>query len=141
MKIQPNTAWLVRVISLALIIGLCATTASMHGQSSNEPTSLDSGMFLYHACQLRLKVIDDPNSVLTPVEATHALMCQSYIQGFVDGMLSSSHEFCIKPVTQEDATREYVSFMTKYPVFLKQDKMMSVALALHPLYKCDSKKR
>ena len=129
-----------RLIWTVFIVS-CTTTASMLGQSKNDRTSLDSGAFLYNACQLRLKVIDNPNSALTPIEATHALMCQSYIQGFVDGMLSSSHEFCIKPVTQENATREYVSFMTKYPLFLKEDKIMSVALALHPLYKCGSNKR
>jgi hypothetical protein len=113
----------------------------MLGQAKNDQTSLDSGAFLYNACELRLKVIDDPNSSITPIDATHALMCQSYIQGFIDGMLSSSHEFCIKPITQERATREYVIFMTKYPLFLKEDKLTGLALALHPLYKCVAKKR
>jgi hypothetical protein len=67
-------------------------------------------------------------------------MCQSYLQGFIDGMLSSSHDFCIKPITQEEVIRKYVSYMTENPVLLKEDKMMSVALAVQTLYKCGSKK-
>lgn len=99
-------------------------------------TRTDSGAFLYQACQVRLKVIDAPHFKPTPREAAHALMCDSYIQGFTDGMIGSSHEFCIVPVTREQAIRKYVSFMTETPYFLKEDKLTGVALVLHPLYRC-----
>jgi hypothetical protein len=126
--------------SLLIVISLLAT-ASVQGQGKQKEMKIDSGAFLYDACQIRLKVIDNASFVPTPLDATHALMCQSYVQGFTDGMLASSHDFCIKPVTQEQAIRKYVAFMTENPIFLKEDKMMSLALVLHPLYSCTHDKQ
>ena len=96
----------------------------------------DSGAFLFQSCQVRLKAIDDPQFKPTSREAADALMCDSYIQGFTDGMIGSSHEFCVLPVTREQAIRKYISFMTENPSFLKEDKLTGVALVLHPLYRC-----
>ena len=97
----------------------------------------DSGAFLYQACQVRLKLIDDPHFRASPREATDALMCDSYIQGFTDGMFSSSQEFCTRAVTREQAIRKYVSFMTETPLFLKEDKLIGVSLVLRSLYRCE----
>ena len=100
---------------------------------------VNSGIFLYQACQVRLKVVNDIHFTPAPREAAHALMCDSYIQGFSDGMIASSHEFCALAVTREEAIRKYVSFMTENPLFMKEDKLMGVALVLQPLYRCPAK--
>ena len=68
-------------------------------------------------------------------------MCDSYLQGFTDGMISSSHEFCALPVTREQAIRKYVSFLTENQYLLQEDKLMGVALVLQPLYQCLKNKR
>ena len=114
-------------------LGLLALSFSALGQERKP--SIDNGTFLYAACQLRVKYMNDPNAKLDQLEVTHALMCDSYVNGFIDGALASGG-YCLQKVTREDAIRKYVAFMTERPLFLKEDKMISLALVLQPLFKC-----
>jgi hypothetical protein len=126
--------WCFALLSAFVLLGATVTLAAQ----VPEPR-IDSGAFLYKACQIRLKVIDNPNFSLAPREASSALMCDSYIQGFTDGMVSASHDFCPLPVTREQAIRKYVLFVAENS-FLKVDKLIAVALVLQDLYRCPQSK-
>jgi hypothetical protein len=119
-----------------LVIALIFFGSQLAALAQVTEARTNSGAFLYHSCQLRLKAIDDPHFKPTPHEIADALMCDSYIQGFTDGMISNSHEFCALPVTREQAIRKYISFMTENSYFLKEDKLAGVAMVLRPLYRC-----
>jgi hypothetical protein len=121
------------MLRLALGLGLLACSFSAVGQELKP--SINSGAFLYEACQLRVKYMNDPNAKLDQREVSRALMCDQYVNGFIDGAIASGG-YCLQKVTREDAIRKYVAFMTEYPLFLKEDKMMSMALVLQPLFKC-----
>ncbi len=127
-----RTAFVVALV----FIGSKATVGAQVTQART-----DSGAFLYQACQVRLRAIDDSHFKPTPREAADALMCDSYLQGFTDGMIGSSHEFCALPVTREQAIRKYILFMTENQYFLKEDKLAGVALVLQTLYRCPQTKR
>lgn len=122
-------------ISVSLI-----TLPFVAAQTQATAPKTDSGRFLYQSCQLRLKVLDDPSFKATPREAAHALMCDSYVQGFTDGMISSSHEYCPVAVTREQAIRKYAAFMTENPLFLNEDKLEGLALVLRQIYRCPQNK-
>jgi hypothetical protein len=72
--------------------------------------------------------------------ASRALMCDSCFEGFMDGAISSSG-YCLQKVSREDAIRKYVAFMTENSFFLKEDKLMSMALVLAPVFKCPANAR
>ena len=120
---------------LRRILGLGLLACSFSAVGQEPKLSIDSGAFLYEACQLRVKYMNDPNAKLDQREVTRALMCDSYVNGFIDGGLASGG-YCLQKVTREDAIRKYVAFMTEQPLFLKEDKMMSMALVLRSLFKC-----
>ena len=124
------------MLRYALAIALMLFGSRFTAIAQVEGARSDSGAFLFQSCQLRLKALDDAHFKPTPREAADALMCDSYIQGFTDGMIGSSHEFCALPVTREQAIRKYISFMNENPIFLKEDKLTGLAMVLHPLYRC-----
>ena len=123
----------------ALLVALLFFVLTFAVDGHATQSGADSGAFLYQACQVRLKTIDEPQFKPTSREAGYALMCDSYVQGFTDGMIGSSHEFCAQTVTREQTIRKYVAFMTENPLFLKEDKLMAVALVLQPIYRCSKR--
>lgn len=124
------------MLRYSLVLALMFFVAKIAAVAQVTKTRTDSGTFLYQSCQVRLKAIDDLRFKPSPREAADALMCDSYIQGFIDGMIGSSHEFCALPITREQALRKYISFMKENPYFLREDKFIGLAMVLHSLYRC-----
>lgn len=106
---------------LRRILGLGLLACSFSAVGQEPKLSIDSGAFLYEACQLRVKYMNDPNAKLDQREVTRALMCDSYVNGFIDGGLASGG-YCLQKVTREDAIRKYVAFMTEQPLFLRKTR-------------------
>jgi len=121
-------------LTIAVALAIVGMTFTAKAQMS-EPGN-DTGEFLYQSCSLRLKAIDEPTFKPSPREATHALMCDAYIQGFTDGMIGSSHDYCVAQITREQVIRKYVSFVTENPYFRKEDKLLGIAMVLHSIYRC-----
>jgi hypothetical protein len=63
------------MLECVLCLVLLTSSYSAHGQERKVNT--DSGAFLYEACQLRTKVMNDATVKLEPRQAMRALMCDS----------------------------------------------------------------
>jgi Rap1a immunity proteins len=106
-------------------------------QSSVDP--VESGSRMYHNCQANIRVMDGEH--VTDSEIDNALICSSYIRGFIDGFGSASSALCLVGATSGTMSRVYVSYMQKNPKLMDSQARIGVLAALKDAYNCiDSSK-
>ena len=94
------------------------------------------GAYLFHACQSAMRQMDHSDDA--SANTVEAVVCLSYIEGFIDGKSATGHGPCLGSASYEEIVRKYVAYMEEHPEAMRMDRRVGALLALGSAYPCPS---
>jgi hypothetical protein len=105
--------------------------ASLRPQDDGKLKEYQKGSWLFHACQANIRNTDAANGG-NPAEVGLVTECLNYFQGFVEGAVVSTPQFCpaISSTTTTPMIRVYLNYMQAHPKLLDEHRVVGLLFAL-----------
>lgn len=123
-------------IRLGLFIAMLVVAFAVPDVAQKTPLQdVEKGLWLFHACQAEIRMIDSPSGGKTP----DAVLCETYVTGFIDGILlgAGTHQaFCANEASIGTVVRVYVNYMQQHPKLLDEYRPVGLLEAITANYPC-----
>ena len=122
---------------LLIVCAFVFSATSLCPQDAGKLKDYQKGSWLFHVCQVNIRNTDVANGG-NPAEVGLVTECLDYFQGFVEGAVVSTAQFCppISSTTTTAMIRVYLNYMQAHPKLLDAHRVVGLLLALKESYPC-----